>query len=79
MVCDLTITVSMNRPDYDFDLDGSVTPADFAHAASCLSGPGAWPTPPAPATGDECLWGADFDGDADVDMADFAVWQTLVG
>jgi hypothetical protein len=61
----------------DFDLDGAVTPADFALAAGCLSGPGAWPAPPDPVTADECLWGSDFDGDADVDLADFAIWQTL--
>jgi hypothetical protein len=61
----------------DFNLDGDVTPADFPWVADCLSGPGAWPVPPEPTTADECLWGSDFDGDADVDLADFAHWQTL--
>ncbi|MFH1749068.1 MAG: DUF362 domain-containing protein [Planctomycetota bacterium] len=71
-------TYTWNGVAGDFDLDGVVTPADFPYAADCLSGPGTWPTPTEPATGDECLWGADFDGDTDFDLVNLAQFQTLV-
>ncbi len=54
----------------DYDQDGDVDLADFAHFQVCYGGPNAPFAPTAPACDD-----SDGDGDGDVDLADFAGFQ----
>ncbi len=63
----------------DTDYDGSVTPADWASFAECLTGPcdsAAAPCTPALYT-EPCCRTADTDDDGDVDLLDFAAFQWL--
>lgn len=53
----------------DFDQDGDVDLADFAHFRTCFNGPNR--SPARPGCGD-----ADLDGDLDVDLADFSRFRT---
>jgi hypothetical protein len=55
----------------DWDGDGDFDLSDFVGFTDCLAGPGAMPSPTAPATANECLAVFDFDADADVDVADY--------
>ncbi|MCB9866630.1 MAG: hypothetical protein H6816_08365 [Phycisphaerales bacterium] len=55
----------------DADCDGEVDLADHAAWHDCFAGPGATPDPTAPRTVQDCLDAFDFDGDTDVDLADF--------
>ncbi len=61
--------------DGDFDNDGDVDPDDFAALAGALAGPGV----PLDVTPPECidvyLAVFDADGDDDLDLADFAMFQ----
>ncbi len=61
----------------DFDADGVTGPADIAAFAECLNGPFAPPLPLSPTCGDACLTAFDFDGDNDIDLADFAAFCGL--
>ena len=59
----------------DLDCNGAIDLADFAWLEACLAGPDV-AIPPAgcePAQFDR----SDLDGDTDVDVGDFAVWQTM--
>ena len=61
----------------DWDRDGSVDIDDWLEFPGCMSGPwdgAAWVMPSA-----ECRGVFDFDGDADVDLKDFAEFQVLFG
>jgi len=60
----------------DFDGSGDLTIADYeALAEECLAGPGATPNPELLGCVGFCLASFDFDGDDDVDAADFARFQ----
>lgn len=50
--------------------------SDYSTFVDCLSGPETTPSPIPPMTVQTCLNVFDFDGDLDVDMADFAEFQT---
>ena len=52
----------------DFQGDGDVDPAEFAHWHGCLSGP-------AEPQNDPACRDSDFDDDGDVDLEDFGVLQ----
>lgn len=58
----------------DLTCDGFVTAADFAAFEPCLAGPDVM-TPP-PGCDPDTFARADFDGDGDVDAADYAALQT---
>ncbi|HRX84466.1 MAG TPA: S8 family serine peptidase [Phycisphaerae bacterium] len=53
----------------DFDGDGDLDDADFAHWADCMTGPAGGPTY------NPCA-AFDFDGDTDVDLVDFSMLAT---
>lgn len=60
-------------PDGDYDNDGFVTLDDYAIFADCMGGPSAAPVPMQPGvTAAACLAAFNFDGDSDIDEADFA-------
>lgn len=59
----------------DFDNDGYVGLEDYVHWADCLSASG----PGARLDSQECVPIFDADGDEDVDLADFAVFQRVRG
>ena len=65
------------RTPADLNGDGSVTGDDFTVFAACMAGPGV-ATPPPGATAEQFAR-ADFDGDLDVDLADFAGFQQMFG
>ena len=48
---------------------------DFLYLVDCLAGPALPPDPTDPVTSSDCLGAFDFDFDADVDLADFGVFQ----
>ena len=60
----------------DCDENGSINSLDAAGLIACLAGPGM--TPPASGGGCDCLETFDFDTDDDIDLLDFAVFQTLM-
>jgi hypothetical protein len=57
-----------------------VTPRfpDLTDFSACLSGPHALPSPPAPRSAQDCLNECDMDDDGDVDLEDYAAFQTTV-
>ena len=57
------------------ECDGNVDLNDYATFADCLSGPDVMPDPPLPVTPSTCLDTFDADGDDDVDLSDFALFQ----
>ncbi len=60
----------------DYDHDGDVDLVDLRTFSQCLAGPGAAPLPPTPpVTEADCLQSFDTDGDLDVDLDDFDVFQ----
>lgn len=64
----------------DYDGDGDVDSDDYATFQDCLSGPAASPTPSGlGVTVADCLDVFDRDCDADVDLKDFAYFQTVFG
>jgi len=62
----------------DFDGDGSVDLVDSAGMFECMAGPEAWPQPQSPQCASACLDVFDMDEDSDVDLEDFAQFQTAV-
>ena len=74
-----TAAVDDSAPDGDIDGDGWVGATDYAALCDCLAGPGHPPDPDMPLTAQRCLDAFDHDGDGDVDLADFARFQTLPG
>jgi outer membrane protein assembly factor BamB len=60
----------------DFDLDDAVALDDYAVFAECMSGPNAAPAPMPPPTPAECLDAFDADNDQDIDLLDFAEFQS---
>ncbi|UCE62215.1 MAG: DUF3466 family protein [Phycisphaerales bacterium] len=73
------LTPAAPEPDGDFDGDGIVDLYDHTPFAVCMDGPGIPPQPPEPLTTELCLGAFDFDGDDDVDVADFGRFVTLFG
>lgn len=61
----------------DADCNGAVDLADHRYFVACLAGPSAAPAPAWPSSTEDCLAVFDVDGDADVDLADFAAIQEL--
>jgi len=57
----------------DYDSDGAVSAFDYYFAAECMGAGG-----PGHDAGPGCRF-ADFDGDSDTDLADFAELQVLYG
>jgi len=57
-----------------------VTPRlpDTTDFGICLSGPNALPTPAAPRSAQDCLNDCDMDSDGDVDLTDYAAFQTTL-
>ncbi len=56
-------------------------PGEFSAVASivdCMAGTGAIPVPEGPATPNGCVTAFDADGDADVDLADYAAQELLL-
>ena len=64
-------------PQVDYDRDGDVDLTDFGAFSECMAGPNAAPNPPLPPppTTADCLDAFDTDGDLDVDLDDFNVFQ----
>jgi hypothetical protein len=66
--------------DHDWDGDGVVDLADYVRFKHCFDGSD---TPPTPIWGgitvQNCLAAFDSDDDSDVDLADFAAFQTAMG
>ena len=73
------VAVKVHSIPGDVDRDGDVDLTDQAGFISCLAGPDVLPSPATPRTVQECLDAFDFDGEADVDLADFARLQVLLG
>lgn len=66
--------------DYgDFNADSQVDFADYVELEGTLAGPGSAPNVSLPACLPAYLAAFDFDGDADLDLADFASFQTAYG
>ena len=63
----------------DYDADGIVGWPDFVALAGCWAGPDVAPTPAQITCGHVYLAAFDFSGDGDVDLADFATFQTAFG
>lgn len=65
-------------PDGDYDNNGQVNLADYAHFADCMAGP---QSPPAPviqgSSAGACLAAFDFNTDGDVDSQDYATFAGL--
>jgi hypothetical protein len=59
----------------DINGDGVLDLIDYAEFGSAMTGPG--PLPPGTVT--DCLTAADLDDDGDIDTADFAAFQILLG
>ncbi|MCK4660380.1 MAG: hypothetical protein KAV82_12730 [Phycisphaerae bacterium] len=59
----------------DFDADGDIALPDYQGLVDCISGPGCSPGPAVPECAGMCLGAFDFDGDADIDLADLANFQ----
>ena len=61
----------------DYDRDGDVDITDFGAFSECMAGPSSDPNPPLPPppTAADCLDAFDTDGDLDVDLDDFNVFQ----
>ena len=66
-------------PNGDFDEDGMVTMGDYLSFFDCLEGPIPLPRAGHPRTSEQCVWAFDFEGDRDVDLADFAEFSTRFG
>jgi hypothetical protein len=63
----------------DYDNDGNVDEVDHAYLIECLGGPGVVPEPTTgPTCSAVCRQVFDFDADLDVDLADYAVFTTMV-
>ena len=60
----------------DFSGDGVVSIADYEFFADCMSSPGAAPTPAKAECVDACTAAFDYDDDSDVDLVDFASFQS---
>ena len=63
----------------DFNGSDAVDLPDFAQFDDCMAGPDLPPDPTAPVTVADCLSTFDFDGDGDVDPADFHRFQRYFG
>lgn len=63
----------------DYDADGLVHWEDFEAFGNCWSGPGSAPAPAQITCAPVCLAAFDLAGDGDIDLADFATFQTLFG
>jgi cytochrome c peroxidase len=50
---------------------------DYAVLEDCMTGPGQPPSPAAPTTPQQCLTRFDRDADGDIDVADYAAFQTV--
>lgn len=61
----------------DLDDDGGVDLTDHAAISSCLSGPDVAVERPWPLTGTDCASVFDFTGNGRIDLADYAVFQTV--
>jgi hypothetical protein len=61
----------------DINGDGNIALEDHEALTEALSGPGLIPTVPVPACLEWYLVAFDLDEDADVDVADFAVFQRM--
>jgi hypothetical protein len=61
----------------DFDGDGDVDLDDLDRLLECLTGPGGTPVEPPPICPGTCLEAFDSDADTDVDLCDFAAFQTV--
>jgi hypothetical protein len=61
----------------DFDGDGVISLTDFTFFGDCMAGPGTPPSPSAPECVDTCLSVFDFGVDTDVDLNDFARFQSV--
>ncbi len=64
---------------HDAEVDCACDMADFFEFHDCLSGAGASPEPTPPRTADVCRTFHDYDGDGDVDLADFGQLQVCFG
>ena len=60
----------------DFDGDGTVDLDDYSAFADCMAGPDQEPQPLSPECINACRGAFDFNGDDDVDLIDFALYQT---
>ena len=67
---DVLLPVSCLVEAGDLDEDGTIDINDFQYFPACLSGPGVL-------MGTDCEC-ADLDGDLDIDLADFGVYQNLL-
>ncbi|MCH7924827.1 MAG: SUMF1/EgtB/PvdO family nonheme iron enzyme, partial [Planctomycetes bacterium] len=59
----------------DFNGDHAVGLDDYLYFADCMVGPNQGPQPSSPGCVDACLAAFDLDGDGDVDMIEFALFQ----
>ena len=73
-----TMVSAIGCPRGDFDEDGIVAGSDAAGLADCMEGVFLFPNPTSPNMFAECLNTFDFDGDYDVDLADYAEVQRQV-
>lgn len=64
------------QPFGDHDGDGDVDLDDYGVFEDCLNGPDSWPNPTFPTTPQDCLDWFNADTDWDVDLADFAQFQS---
>jgi hypothetical protein len=88
LVYSSTAAIALVRPGLavtsvgDVDRDGDQDLDDFIRWSACLAGPGVL-TPPPGCDPDDFAHRADLDGpacaDYDVDLADYAVWQRILG
>ena len=62
--------------DGDSDKNQLVDLRDHSDFANCQMGPGHAPDPEPPQTSESCLANLDLDGDSDIDLFDFAEFQT---
>jgi outer membrane protein assembly factor BamB len=77
VVCGVGTDVRAYRTLFgDFDLDNGVALDDYAQFAGCMFGPNVIPAPNPPLTPAACLDTFDAENDVDVDLLDFAEFQT---